>query len=53
MEKGKFGIQDYEAALPGVTRRTLQRELQELVRKGVLRVEGATRNLSYALAEGS
>jgi Fic family protein len=53
MEKGKFGIQDYEAALPGVTRRTLQRELKELVRKEVLRVEGATRNLSYALVEGS
>jgi hypothetical protein len=27
-------------------------ELQELVKKGVLRVEGATRNLSYSLAAG-
>jgi len=53
VEKGKFGIQNYEAVLPGVTRRTLQRELKELVKKGVLRVEGATRNLSYSLSEGS
>ena len=53
MAKGNFGIQDYEKALPGVTRRTLQRELKELVEKGVLQVEGATRNLSYSLSEGS
>ena len=51
-EKTTFGIQDFEAICPGVTRRTLQRELKELVEKGVLRVEGATRNLSYSLAEG-
>jgi Fic family protein len=51
-EKGTFGIRDYEEASPGVTRRTLQRELKELVKKGVLRVEGATRNLSYSLGEG-
>lgn len=50
-EKEKFGIQDFEAVCPGVTRRTLQRELKDLVEKGVLRVEGATRNLSYSLAE--
>ncbi len=29
----------------------MQRELKELVEKGVLRVEGATRNLSYSLGE--
>jgi len=50
-EKGKFGIQDLEQVCPGVTRRTLQRELKDLVEKGVLRVEGATRNLSYSLGE--
>lgn len=51
-EKEKFGIQDLEQVCPGVTRRTLQRELKELVEKGLLRVEGATRNLSYSLVEG-
>jgi len=50
-EKGTFGIQDFEQICPGLTRRTLQRELKELVEKGVLRVEGATRNLSYSLVE--
>jgi len=48
-EKEKFRIQDLEQVCPGVIRRTLQRELKELVEKGVLRVEGATRNLSYSL----
>ncbi len=51
-EKERFGIQDLEQVCPGVTRRTLQRELKELVEKGVFRVEGATRNLSYSLGEG-
>jgi hypothetical protein len=57
-EKGTFGIQDnvrhtgLRAGSPGVTRPTLQRELKELVEKGVLRVEGATWNLSYSLGEG-
>lgn len=50
MERGTFGIQDLEQVCSGVTRRTLQRELKQLVEKGVLRVGGATRNLSYSLA---
>jgi Fic family protein len=52
IEKGRFGIQDLEQVCGGVTRRTLQRELKELVEKGVLQVEGATRSLSYSLADG-
>jgi hypothetical protein len=50
-EKGTFGIQDFEGVCSGVTWRTLQRELNELVEKRILRVEGATRNLSYSLAQ--
>lgn len=51
-EEGTFRIQDYEKVSEGVTRRTLQRELKDLVEKGLLRVEGATRRLSYSLGEG-
>jgi predicted HTH transcriptional regulator len=46
-----FGIQDLEALLPGVHRRTLQRELKELLDQGVFVATGATRNLSYSLAK--
>ncbi len=46
-----FGIQDLEAILPGVHRRTLQRELKELLDEGVFVASGATRNLSYSLAK--
>jgi Fic family protein len=46
-----FGIQDLEALLPGVHRRTLQRELKELLDHGVFVTTGATRNLSYSLAK--
>jgi Fic family protein len=46
-----FGIQDLEALLPGVHRRTLQRELKELLDQGVFVASGATRNLSYSLAK--
>ncbi len=46
-----FGIQDLEALLPGVHRRTLQRELKELLDQGVLVASGATRSLSYSLAK--
>ena len=51
VEGGRFGIQDYQAAFPAETRGTLQRELQELVARGVLQTAGATRNLSYSLRE--
>ena len=51
IEKRTFGLQHYEQACPGLTRRTLQRELRALVARGILRIEGATRNLGYSLAE--
>jgi Fic family protein len=51
LEKREFGIQDLESALPGINRRTLQRELKGLIESGLFVVSGATRNLSYSLAE--
>jgi Fic family protein len=51
LRQREFGIQDLEAILPGVHRRTLQRELKELLAEGVFVVSGATRNLLYSLAE--
>lgn len=44
---GGITIQQFEKICPDVTRRTLQRELKELVEKNILRVSGATSNLMY------
>jgi len=51
LQQPAFGIQDLEALLPGVHRRTLQRELKQLLDQGVFVATGATRNLSYSLAK--
>lgn len=47
MEKGSLTIQELEGMCKGVTRRTLQRELKELVSAGLLITEGATNRLQY------
>ena len=47
LEQGSMAIQDYERLCPGVHRRTLQRDLKQLVEKGLLSVEGATNQLRY------
>ena len=47
LKQGNITIQDYERLCPGVTKRTLQRELKMLVEKGVFVTEGATHNLIY------
>ena len=44
-------IQDLERLCKGVTRRTLQRELKELVKIGALVTEGATNRLRYRLGK--
>jgi len=49
MEHGSLTIQDYEALCPGVNRRSLQRDLKDLVEKGLLVAEGATNRLRYKL----
>jgi Fic family protein len=51
LRQREFGIQDLETILPGVHRRTLQRELKALLDRGVFVASGATRNLLYSLAE--
>ncbi len=47
MEKGSLTIHELEGMCKGVTRRTLQRELKELVAAGLLVSEGATNQLRY------
>ncbi|NLG01018.1 MAG: Fic family protein [Lentisphaerae bacterium] len=51
LEHGSLTIKDFEALCPGVNRRTLQRELRNMVEKGVLVSEGATNRLIYLLKE--
>lgn len=46
-------IQDLEGLCKGVTRRTLQRELKELVKIGALVTEGATNRLRYRLGKSA
>lgn len=48
---GRLTIQEYEALCPGTNRRTLQRDLRELVEKEVLATKGATNRLSYHLGQ--
>ena len=47
-----FQMQDFEARCPGVHRRSLQRDLRELVEAGLLEATGATNRLVY-MAPGS
>jgi Fic family protein len=49
MERGNLSILEYEALCPDANRRTLQRDLKDLVRKDLLRAEGATNRLEYRL----
>lgn len=49
IENPMLQIEDYEGLCPGVHRRTLQRDIKELVDKGVLKAEGAGRAIYYKL----
>lgn len=49
MKKGRLSIQDFEKICPGVTRRTLQRELRDLIDKNIVEASGATSNIEYRL----
>jgi len=51
LEGGSVGIEEVEAALPGVPRRTLQRDLQVLVEKRIAAAEGAARSRRYRLQD--
>ena len=50
---GGITIQQFEAICPDVTRRTLQRELKELINKNILSTTGATSNLIYEMQVNS
>jgi Fic family protein len=51
LERGGLTIQDFESLCPGVSRRSLQRDLREMVEKGLLVPEGATNRLFYRLGK--
>lgn len=49
LEHGGLRIQHFEAFQPGVSRRSLQRDLKDMVEKGLFAPEGATNRLFYRL----
>lgn len=48
---GPHSIEEIEALVPGVTRRTLQRDFRGLVEAGIAVAEGAARTTRYSLSE--
>ena len=52
LEAGRLTIQELEALCPGVNRRTLQRDLQALVVKGLLTARGQTNRMEYIAGRG-
>ena len=51
LERGGLGIEEFVALAAGVPRRTLQRDLQGLVERGVAVVKGAARAARYHLKD--
>jgi Fic family protein len=51
LEHGHLTIQEYEVLCPTTNRRTLQRDLKDLVGKGLFAAEGATNRLQYKLGK--
>lgn len=49
MKQQTFTIQEYEALLPGVNRRSLQRDISDLIEKGILVQEGITKASRYKI----
>lgn len=49
LDHGRLRTEDLANLLPGVNLRTLQRDLKDLVEKGVLAAEGAARTVGYRL----
>lgn len=47
LEEGRLTIQELGALCPGVNRRTLQRDLRNMVEKGLLATAGRTNRLEY------
>lgn len=51
LKHGSITIKEFEKMCPDVTRRTLQRELKELVNNNILKSSGSTSSLVYELRE--
>lgn len=52
LEHGRLTIQEFEALCPGANRRTLQRDLRDMIEKGLLATEGRTNRLEYVAGQG-
>ena len=52
LEHGRMSIQDLEALLPDTNRRSIQRDLKDMIEKGLLKAEGATNRLKYRVCDG-
>ena len=49
LQHGELSIQAFETLYPDVNRRTLQRDLKQLLEKGVVVAQGATNQLVYRI----
>ena len=49
IQHDKLSVQDFEALCPDVNRRSLQRDLKDMLEKELLAAEGATNQLVYLL----
>ncbi|MGH8057159.1 MAG: Fic family protein, partial [Candidatus Entotheonellia bacterium] len=49
LEKNELRVEELEVLCPGVNRRTLQRDLRDLVQQGVVKSLGAARAVRYTL----
>ena len=47
LDNESMGIRDYEKMCRGVNRKTLQRDLKEMIEKGIVVTEGKTSSLVY------
>ena len=52
LEHGPLSITGFQELCPGISRRTLQRDLRVLTEKGLLLRQGSTSRLEYVLASG-
>ncbi len=50
-KKESFGIQDYESLCPGVNRRTLQRDLSDLIEKKLISQDGVKKAAQYRITQ--
>jgi Fic family protein len=53
LDQGRITIGNFATLCPGVNRRTLQRDLRDMVEKGLLATVGRTNNLEYVAGKGS